>query len=131
MSNVNINQLQTAISTQLNTFARNVTDAVERAAESAVADMVQETKQRKTTKLSRGKYARAIASRPAQQTIHARSHIWYVKKPRYRLAHLLNNGHATLKGRRVPGDMHVTRAAERAKANFEATLVEVIERENI
>jgi hypothetical protein len=126
VSNVEINQLETVISTELNRWAGKIADGVNQAAQITVKEMVQKTKQRKTTKLSRGKYARAIASRPAQQTIHARSHIWYVKAPRYRLAHLLNNGHATLGRGRVTGDQHVTKAAEQAKTDFERRVEEVI-----
>jgi hypothetical protein len=131
VSNVSIDQLETVISTNLNRWAGSIANGVNRAAEITVKEMVQKTKQRKRrTKPPRGKYARAIASRPAQQTIHARSHVWYVKAPHYRLAHLLNNGHATLGGRRVSGDQHVTEAAEQAKIDFERRIEEVIRNES-
>lgn len=131
MSNVGIDQLETVISANLNRWAGKIANGVNQAAEITVKEMVQKTKQRKRrTKPIRGKYARAIASRPAQQTIHARSHVWYVKAPHYRLAHLLNNGHATLRGHRVSGDQHVTEAAEQAKIDFEKRIEEVIRNES-
>lgn len=131
MSNVGIDQLETVISANLNRWAGKIANGVNQAAEITVKEMVQKTKQRKRrTKPIRGKYARAITSRPAQQTIHARSHVWYVKAPHYRLAHLLNNGHATLGRRRVSGDQHVTEAAEQAKIDFERRIEEVIRNES-
>lgn len=127
MSNVNIDRLSGAIRTSLNTYSRTIVDGVEKAAEETVKEMVKRTKQRPTTKLSRGKYARSIASQVGENTIHARSRVWYVKKPRYRLAHLLNNGHAVRGGGHVSGDQHVTRAAETAMRDFETRVHEVIE----
>jgi hypothetical protein len=127
VSNVSIDGLSGAIRTNLNTYARAVVDGVEKAADETVKEMVERTKQRPTTKLSRGKYARSIASQVGDNTIHARSRIWYVKKPRYRLAHLLNNGHAVRGGGHVSGDKHVTKAAETAMRDFESRVVQVIE----
>lgn len=112
-------------------YARNIAEGVEEAAETTVKEMVQRTKQRRTTKLSRGKYARSIASQPIKQTILSRGRVWYVKSPRHRLTHLLNNGHATLSGRRVSGDQHVTKAAEQAKTDFERRVEEVIRNASI
>jgi hypothetical protein len=127
VSNVDINSLTRVVSEGLNAYSRTIVDGVEKAAKRSVAEMVKQTKQRPTTYLSRGKYAQSIASQTGENTITARSRIWYVKKPRYRLAHLLNNGHALRGGGHVRGDKHVTRAAEKAMRDFETRVVEVIE----
>jgi len=127
VSNVSIDRLSGVISTNLNTYSRTIVEGVEKAAEKTVDEMVARTKQRPTTKLSRGKYARSIASEVGLNTISARSRIWYVKKPRYRLAHLLNNGHAVRGGGRVSGDQHVTKATEKAITDFETRVREVVE----
>lgn len=126
MSNVPIDRLSGVIRTNLNTYSRTIVDGIEKAAEDTVKEMVNRTKRRPTTKLSRGKYARSIASQVGENTISARSRIWYVKKPRYRLAHLLNNGHAVRGGGRVSGDQHVTRATETALRDFETRVMEVV-----
>lgn len=128
MSNVSIDRLSTVVSQTLNTYSKEIADGVAQEAEITVAEMVQRTKQRPTTKLSRGKYARSIASQVGERSIMRRSQIWYVKKPRYRLAHLLNSGHRLRGGGRVSGDQHVTRATEQAKIDFENRVVEVIRR---
>ncbi len=127
VSNVSIDRLSGVISTNLNTYSRTIVEGIEKAAEKTVDEMVARTKQRSTTKLSRGKYARSIASEVGLNTISARSRIWYVKKPRYRLAHLLNNGHAVRGGGRVSGDQHVTKATEKAITDFETRVREVVE----
>lgn len=130
MSNVSIDRVAREITVQLDTFAKAVSDGVEKAAETTVKEMVQQTKQRRATKLSRGKYARSIASQVGESTLTARSRIWYVKTPRYRLTHLLNNGHAVRGGGHVSGDQHVTRAAEKAMTNFENRVREVVRDES-
>ena len=127
MSNVDIDRLAGTIRTQLNTYSRSIADGVEKAAEETVKEMVKETKKRPTGRTSTGRYARAIASQVGENSISARSRIWYVKSPRYRITHLINNGHALRGGGRYTGDKHVTRATEHAVTNFETRVREVIE----
>ena len=126
MSNVDIDRLSGVIQTGLNTYSRTITEGIEKAAEETVKEMVKRTKQRPTRRTSTGKYARAIASQVGENTISAKSRIWYVKSPRYRIAHLINNGHSLRNGRRYTGDKHVTNAAEQAMTDFENRVREVI-----
>ncbi len=128
MSNVDIEQLSRVIRTGLNTYSRTITVGIEKAAEESVKEMVQRTKQRRTGRYSTGRYARSIASQVGENSITAKSRIWYVKSPRYRIAHLINNGHALRGGGRYAGDHHVTKAAEQAMSDFENRAREVIER---
>ena len=127
MSNVDINRVSNAIRTTLNTYARTVVDGVEKAADETVKEMVKETKTRPKGRYSTGRYARAIASQVGENTIYARSRIWYVKAPRYRITHLINNGHAVRGGGHYAGDKHVTKATDRAIERFETRVREVIE----
>lgn len=127
MSNVDIDKLSGVIKSNLSAYSQTIVEGIGKAAETTVAEMVKSTKQRPTSKLSRGKYARSIASQEGLNTVTARSRIWYVKKPRYRLAHLLNNGHAVRGGGRVSGDKHITKATEKAIADFETRVREVVE----
>ncbi|MDD2952493.1 MAG: hypothetical protein PHC95_04930 [Parabacteroides sp.] len=77
---------------------------------------------------SRGSHYRGqIASKKLTSTTHKHSYLWYVKGDKYRLAHLLNNGHATRNGGRVEGDEHITRNALRVMADYEKSVKEVIE----
>ena len=127
MSNVDINRLAGTIRTTLNTYSRQIVDGVEKAADETVKEMVKETKQRPKGRFSTGQYARAIASQVGENTISARSRIWYVKAPRYRVTHLINNGHAIRGGGHYSGDKHVTKATDHAIERFETRVREVIE----
>lgn len=127
MSNVPVEHLATTISTTLNTYSQQIVEGVEKAAEETVKEMVKETKKRPKGRYSTGRYARAIASQVGENTIYARSRIWYVKAPRYRLTHLINNGHAVRGGGHYAGDKHVTKATDHAIERFETRVREVIE----
>lgn len=127
MSNTDINRVSNTIRTTLNTYSRRVVEGVEKAAEETVKEMVKETKKRPKGRYSTGQYARSIASQVGENTIYARSRIWYVKAPRYRLTHLINNGHAVRGGGHYAGDKHVTRATDHAIERFETRVREVIE----
>lgn len=127
MSNVDIDRVSNTIRTTLNTYSRQIVEGVEKAADETVKEMVKETKQRPTGRFSTGRYARAIASQVGANTIHAKSRIWYVKAPRYRITHLINNGHAIRGGGYYSGDKHVTKATDRAIIAFETRVREVIE----
>jgi hypothetical protein len=129
-TNTTVEQLRTHITSVLGTYSRRITEGVETAAEITVKEMVKRTKERRTTKFSKGLYARHIASQVGESSIHARSRIWYVKDPEYRLTHLINNGHALRDGGRYAGDQHVTKAAEQAEIDFMARVEEVIRNAN-
>lgn len=127
MSNVDIDRVSNTIRTTLNTYSRTIVEGVEKAADETVKEMVKETKKRPKGRYSTGRYARAIASQVGENTISARSRIWYVKSPRYRITHLINNGHAVRGGGHYTGDKHVTKATDRAIERFETRVREVIE----
>lgn len=127
MSNTDIDRLRDTMMSRLNTYSRTIIEGVEKAADDTVKEMVARTKTRPSGKFSTGKYAKAIASQVGENSVFARSRIWYVKKPRYRIAHLINNGHAVRGGGRYEGDKHVTRAAEQAMTDFDRRVREVID----
>jgi len=126
VSNTDIERLSGVIQTGLNTYSRTITQGIEKAAEESVKEMVKRTKQRPTGRTSTGRYARSIASQVGENTISAKSRIWYVKSPRYRITHLINNGHPLRNGRRYAGDRHVTNAAQQAITDFERRVREVV-----
>ena len=52
----------------------------------------------------------------------------YAKDPGYRLAHLLEHGHAKVNGGRVEGRPHITPAEQRAKERLVTKIAKVISR---
>lgn len=124
VSNISIDQLGDAISAQLNTFETTVRDGVKKAVDESMDQMVKET--RSTAPVRTGRYKRKIGATVGENTLLTYSKVWHVKKPDYRLAHLLDKGHALRNGRSVSGDSHVTDAANRAVESFQHKLEEVI-----
>jgi hypothetical protein len=61
------------------------------------------------------------------QDIHA---IWYVRAPEYRLTHLLVKGHATSKGTRTRTSPFLHNAREKAVAEYEEKVQEVLRHGN-
>lgn len=131
VSNIPLDQLASTIQEGLNLYSKAILDGVDEAAKTAVDEMVQSTKQRPTKDYrATGKYARCHASQVGENSLTAKSRIWYVKDPQFRLTHLLNNGHRTRSGGHVSGDGHVTNAAKQAMSRFEDLVRGVIQRES-
>ena len=124
MSEITIDQLADAIQAQLNTYEINVRKGVKKAVDETMAEMVRETKS--TAQVRSGRYKRKIAATVGENTLMEYSKVWHVKSPNYRVAHLLDNGHALRNGGRYAGNQHVATAANRATEKFQRKLEEVI-----
>lgn len=124
MSNISIDQLDGAITAQLETFASSVRKGVKTAVDGAMDEMVKDTKS--TAQVRTGTYRRHITSKVGDDSLVRYSKIWCVRKPEYRSTHLLNNGHTTRNGGRYAGNQHVTNAANRAFETFQRKLEEAI-----
>ncbi len=74
-----------------------------------------------------GKYKRHIAwTSRKENAIGDKKYIWYVKGKHYRLTHLLTDGHAKRNGGRVPGNPFLKNAVERAIAEYEKEVENLI-----
>ena len=124
MSNITIDQLSDAITAQLNTFEKNVREGVKKAVDETIDQMVKDTKS--TAQSRTGRYKRKISATVGENTLMTYSKVWHVKKPDYRLAHLLDKGHALRNGGRYCGNQHVASAEHRAVENFQRKIEEVI-----
>lgn len=124
MSNITIDQLSDAITAQLNTFETNVREGVKKAVDESMDEMVRETKS--TAQVRTGRYKRKISATVGENTLMTYSKVWHVKKPDYRLAHLLDKGHGLRNGGRYAGNEHVIHAANHATESFQRKLEEVI-----
>lgn len=126
VSNISIDQLADAITAQLNTFESTVREGVKKAVDETMAEMVKETKANAQARPGGGRYKRKISAIVGENTMLKYSKVWHVKNPDYRLAHLLDKGHATRNGGRYEGNQHVTNAEHRAVETFQRKLEEVI-----
>lgn len=124
MSEITIDQLADAIQTQLNTFETSVREGVRKAVDETMAEMVKETKS--SAQARTGRYKRTITSAVDENTMMEYSKVWHAKAPGYRVAHLLDKGHALRDGGRYGGNQHVQNAANRAADTFQRKLEEVI-----
>lgn len=124
MSNITIDQLGSAITAQLDTFAGDVREAVRKAVDESMTEMVKETKS--TAQVRTGRYKRTIAATTKDDTTMTYSKVWHAKRPGYQVAHLLNNGHRFRDGGSYGGSQHVTNAANRAFETFQRKLGEGI-----
>lgn len=124
MANITIEQLGDAIEAQLNTFETSVRDGVRKAVNRTMNEMVKETKN--SAQVHYGKYQQSIGSVVSEDSLMKYSKVWRVKSPHYRLAHLLDKGHATRSGGHYSGNAHVTNAERRAVEAFQRRIEEVI-----
>lgn len=74
----------------------------------------------------KGQYKRAIASKTAFESRYKLVEVWYVRGYEYRLAHILNNGHAKKGGGFVRGDKHISKNEEIARKELEQGIEAVI-----
>lgn len=101
--------------------------AVEKAAKSAMTELVEATKKDAPfNEHSKEHYRDQIASKQTGRGKHKHSYLWYVNGDKYRVSHLLDKGHAKRGGGRVEGDGHVTNNAKRIIAEYEKKVKEEI-----
>lgn len=77
---------------------------------------------RATSPKRTGKYAKSWTSSVEKGMSGAKGYV-YVKKPRYRLTHLLEKGHAKRNGGRVAPRVHIAPAEKEAIKIFETEII--------
>lgn len=103
----NIDELANGIAKELKNYSEEVTHSVKDVVRTTTKAMVKRTK--KDARIRTGDYRYAISRKKLYENEHKLVEVWYVEKPHYRLAHLLNNGHRTKNGRFVAGDNHISK----------------------
>lgn len=119
-----IDSLVTDLANQLSEYSDEVAKGIAELVDTTMDNLVADTK--RDAPVNQGKYKKAISSKYLKKSNTEHVKVWYVKAPAYRLAHLLNNGHAKRGGGRVAGDNHITNNVERAIESFEQGVEGVI-----
>lgn len=124
MANISIDQLANEIARELAIYSKEVVEKVNVSSErvgKAAVKRLKATSPKKT-----GDYAKSwtITTKPAVGQPHKR--IVHNKAPEYRLAHLLEHGHAKVGGGRVESKPHIRPVEEEVIREFVAEVEEAI-----
>lgn len=126
MANINIDQLAAEIAKGLADYSQDVVEKVNVSSEKVGKAAVKRLKQ--TSPKRYGNYAKSWAMKTEPEVGQPHKRIVHVKAPHYRLAHLLEYGHAKVGGGRVEGRPHIGPAEEEVIREFTAAVEEAIKR---
>lgn len=124
MAQVNADKLALEVMRNLEIYRNNTVEMVEAAVAQTAKETVKELRQTAPVGPT-GDYAKSWAYKrdPTLRGKWRYSMVVYSKKPDYRIAHLLEHGHARRGGgRAVPGRPHIRPAEERAMKRLEEKL---------
>ena len=123
---ININKLAAEIAEGLAEYSQDVVEKVNVSSEKVGKAAVKKLKQ--TSPKKTGKYAKSWTMKTEPEVGQPHKRIVHVKAPHYRLAHLLEYGHARVGGGRVSGKPHIRPAEEEVIREFARELEEAIKR---
>ena len=125
-NSINIDQLAAEIAKGLADYSQDVVEKVNASSEAVGKAAVKRLKQ--TSPKKTGKYAKSWTMSTEKAIGQPDLRIIHVKAPHYRLAHLLEYGHAKVGGGRVEGRPHIRPAEEEVIREFTREVEEVIKR---
>ena len=126
MANVSIDQLAAEIAKGLAEYSQEVVEKVNVSSERVGKAAVKRLKQ--TSPKRYGKYAKSWTMKTEKLFGQPHTRIIHAKAPHYRLAHLLEYGHAKAGGGRVEGKPHIRPAEEEVIREFAREVEEAIKR---
>ena len=126
MANISIDQLAAEIAKGLADYSQDVVEKVNVSSDKVGKAAVKRLKQ--TSPKRYGNYAKSWAMKTEPEVGQPHKRIVHVKAPHYRLAHLLEYGHAKVGGGRVEGRPHIGPAEEEVIREFTAAVEEAIKR---
>jgi hypothetical protein len=126
MANVSVDQLAAEIAKGLADYSQDVVEKVNVSSEAVGKAAVKRLKQ--TSPKRYGKYAKSWTMKTEPEVGQPHKRIVHVKAPHYRLAHLLEHGHAKVGGGRVEGRPHIGPAEEEVIREFAREVEEAIKR---
>lgn len=114
MTRVDIDDLPDAIENIIKDYHDEAVNAVKKSVDEVANETMSIIKEHVTFG-GRGKYVASMALKTTEDTKTSKGRVWYVKKPYYRLAHLLEYGHASRNGGRVKAFPHIKYGEEYAQ----------------
>ena len=130
MNSVKIDELDQAINDELSVYSSNITDKIKEITVKSTKKLVKLTKDSAPIgKRTTHHFKQDITSKTLTETPFELTKLWYVKSPSYRLTHLLEHGHATRNGGRVPGTHFISKAWDKVQAEYEHEVEEAIKDE--
>lgn len=107
----------------LDDYAIEVSEEVDKASNSTAKSVAKDLKSSSPKKT--GKYGQSWSNKEERGTVLNKAFVVY-NKEHYRLTHLLEYGHATVNGGRVPPRPHIKQAKERGMQFFEKKVRKMI-----
>ena len=126
MANINIDQLAAEIAKGLAEYSQDVVEKVNVSSEKVGKAAVKQLRQ--TSPKRTGEYAKSWTMTTEKEVGQPHKRIIHAKAPHYRLAHLLEYGHAKVGGGRVEGRPHIRPAEEEVIREFTREVEEAIKR---
>lgn len=123
--NIKLDDLGDAITNELTTYHRNITEKVNECGRAAIKKLVKQTRA-KAPVGDRGSFKKSIASKETDAGHGMKAFTWYVKAPNHRLTHLLVHGHATKDGGRTSGDPFLANALDQVLPEYEKDIEEAV-----
>lgn len=115
---IKISELASAIEKELTLQQKSSTEAVKKAAYDSAREIKDDVKQHAPVGRT-GKYAKSWRTKKTEETITSVSYVVHAGPSGYRLAHLLEYGHAKRGGGRVAAQPHIKAAETRGIRQFE------------
>jgi len=128
MPNISVDKLASEIAKGLAEYSQDVVEKVNVSSEAVGKAAVKRLKHTSPKRPGSGKYAKSWAMKTEPEVGQPHKRIVHVKAPHYRLAHLLEYGHAKVGGGRVEGRPHIGPAEEEVIREFAREVEEAIKR---
>lgn len=131
MAKVNVDKLSLSVLNELQAYKDVTVEIMEEAVKKTAKETAEEINKRAAEQFDGDGYSKSWSFKrdPTLKGKDRMSMVVFSKPPYYRLAHLLEKGHAKVNGGRVSGRPHISPAEEIARENLIKYIKEGIEKQ--
>ncbi|WP_411680425.1 HK97 gp10 family phage protein [Clostridium thailandense] len=126
MSNISVDGLSDLIGEYMSDYSEEVTGNLKKAVDTVSKEVNDEIKKHITFKEPTGKYVKSFRISKAYEDGYKKVNRWHVVNGQYRLAHLLEHGHALWQGGRSRAYHHIKYGDELAQRRMEELAEEAV-----